>query len=425
MIEADLARESSMMSKRTSPRWASLAPWASWATPLVALLAYLAFWPVAIEPRAWQPPKNAGYTGAHQANERLAALRPLPLVGAQHGPEHILAHDGLIYTGLANGDVVRMSPEGQEVRDVVINTGGRPLGLAMDGLGRLLVADGMRGLLRVTGVGPQAQVDVILKAVQQPVPNDPVRYADAVEVAADGTVWVTDASRRFSPRELGSTFEAGVLDILEHSCTGRLIALHPDTLESRVAMSGLCFPNGLAFSGDGRALFVAETGTFRIVKLDLAKLSAVRSPMGDHVPPSLDDAFKQKAAVVLIDNLPGYPDNLTRAPSGRIWVGMTKPRSDVLDFGLTQPWTRQLIARLPRALWPVPPAYGHIMAFEESGRIVDDLQDPKGGYPETTSATEVNGRLFVQSLNATSLAWLPYRGPGVPVPAEDEDPGLR
>ena len=26
---------------------------------------------------------------------------------------------------------------------------------------------------------------------------------------------------------------------------------------------------------------------------------------------------------------------------------------------------------------------------------------------------------------ATSLAWLPYRGPGVPVPAEDDDPGLR
>ena len=133
----------------------------------------------------------------------------------------------------------------------------------------------------------------------------------------------------------------------------------------------------------------------------------------------------QAQAQVLLDNLPGYPDNLTRAPSGRIWVGMTKPRSDVLDFGLTQPWTRKLIVRLPRALWPVPQAYGHIFAFEDSGRIVDDLQDPKGGYPETTSATEVNGRLFVQSLNATSLAWLPYRGPGVPVPAEDDDPGLR
>jgi sugar lactone lactonase YvrE len=406
------------MSARQLPR---LWYWASWATPLTALVAYLAFWPVPVDPQAWTPPKNAGYTGAHQVNDRLAALRPLPLVGQQSGPEHILAHGGLLYIGLANGDVLRMSPEGQEVRDVVVNTGGRPLGLAMDAQGRLLVADAMRGLLRVTGAGPQAQVDVILKAVPQPVPNDPVRYADAVEVGPDGTVWLTDASRRFSARELNSTFEASVLDILEHRCSGRLIAQHPETLEARVVLDGLCFPNGLAFTGDGKGLFVAETGTFRIVKLDLAKLSLLRSPQGDHVVPTLDDALRQGAARVTLDNLPGYPDNLTRSPSGRIWVGLTKPRSGLLDYASTQPWMREVFMRLPRAWWPVPPAYGHIFAFEDSGRIVDDLQDPKGGYPETTSATELDGKLFVQSLHASTIAWLPYRGPGVPVPPNTGD----
>ena len=130
-------------------------------------------------------------------------------------------------------------------------------------------------------------------------------------------------------------------------------------------------------------------------------------------------ALRQGAATVPIDNLPGYPDNLTRAPSGRIWVGLTKPRSPVLDYAASRPWVRSFTLRLPRALWPVPKAYGHIIAFEDSGRIVDDMQDPKGGYPETTSATEIDGKLFVQSLHAPSLAWLPYRGPGVPVPADD------
>ena len=33
---------------------------ASWATPVIALAAYLAFWPVPIQPRAWQPPADAG-----------------------------------------------------------------------------------------------------------------------------------------------------------------------------------------------------------------------------------------------------------------------------------------------------------------------------------------------------------------------------
>lgn len=33
---------------------------ASWATPVIALVAYLAFWPVPIQPRPWAPPADAG-----------------------------------------------------------------------------------------------------------------------------------------------------------------------------------------------------------------------------------------------------------------------------------------------------------------------------------------------------------------------------
>jgi hypothetical protein len=69
-----------------------------------------------------------------------------------------------------------------------------------------------------------------------------------------------------------------------------------------------------------------------------------------------------------------------------------------------------MMLRLPRFLWPVPPAYGHIVAFDERGQILDDLQDPLGAYPETTAATEVGGKLFVQSLHAHSVGWMPYSG---------------
>jgi hypothetical protein len=62
--------------------------------------------------------------------------------------------------------------------------------------------------------------------------------------------------------------------------------------------------------------------------------------------------------------------------------------------------------RLPRALWPVPKTYGHVMAFTEDGKIVADLQDPSGVYPATTAITETKDRLYVQSLNAYALGWL-------------------
>ncbi len=381
---------------------------ASWVTPIMAVAAYLLFWPIPVTPVAWDAPTNAGYSGAHATNTRLMSLQHITLGAGQEGPEHILAQGGWLYTGLSNGDVVRLDSQGQR-QSVVVNTGGRPLALDIDAQGRLLVADAMKGLLRVTGQGPEARTETLLATVSHPVPNDPVRYADGVKVGPDGTLWLTDASRRFGAKEVGSTFEASVLDTLEHSCTGRLIAQDPVTLQARVALNGLCFPNGIAFTADGKQMLLSETGTYRILKVDLAKLSLVRTPSGHNGVPTLAQAMQQGAATVLLDNLPGYPDNLTRGEGGRIWVGLTKPRSPVVDFAASHPLLREITMRLPRALWPVPKAYGHLIAFDDSGKLLDDLQDPQGAYPDISGATEVDGKLFVQSLNARTLGWLTYQ----------------
>ena len=379
---------------------------ASWLTPLVAVVAYLLFWPTPVTPVAWDAPTNLGYSGAHAVNTRLTPLQQIPLGAGQEGPEHILAHGGWLYSGLSNGDVLRLDTRGER-QSVIVNTGGRPLGLDIDAQGRLLVADAMKGLLRVTGQGAEARTETLLAAVSHPVPKDPVRYADAVQVGPDGTLWLTDASRRFGAKDWGSTFEASVLDILEHSCTGRLIAQDPVTLQARVALDGLCFPNGIAFTADGKQMLLSETGTYRILKLDLAKLSLVRTASGHTGVPTLAQAMQQGAATVLLDNLPGYPDNLMRGEGGRIWVGLTKPRSPVIDAAARHPMLRSITLRLPRALWPVPKAYGHLIAFDGNGKVLADLQDPQGAYPETTAATEADGKLFVQSLNARTLGWMP------------------
>lgn len=386
---------------------------ASWATPLVAVLAYLAFWPVPVDPVAWKPEKSAGYVGPHVVNHKLAGMQQWPLGSGQDGPEFIAAHEGVVYTGLSNGDVLRINTNGQN-HEVVVNTGGRPLGLDVDAQGRLLVADAMRGLLRVSLSDPDPRIETLLTAVSHPVADDPVRYADAIEVGPGGVLWLSDATRRFSAKEHGGTFEASVLDVLEHSCTGRIIRQDPVTLAAHVALTGLCFPNGIAFSGNGETMYISETGAYRILAVDLAKLDAVRPSEGSTGVPSLADAMKQGAAGILVDNLPGFPDNLTRSPSGRIWVGLTKPRSAAIDAMAPYPFARSMTLRLPRFLWPVPKAYGHVIAFDETGKVIDDLQDPAGGYPETTAATEADGKLFIQSLHAHTIGWIPYTGPQVP-----------
>ncbi len=387
----------------------------SWLMPLVAMmalaamLAYLLMWPVPIEPVAWSAPVDLGHTGAHSENQRLAKLHTWALKGDQEGPEHITSYQGTLYTALSNGDIVSFKPDGSS--EVLANTGGRPLGMEPTPDGTLYIADAMKGLLSINLTGGTPHLRTLLDKIDHPLPDDRIRYADAVGIDVRGNVWLTDASRRFSAKDNGGTFEASVLDILEGSCTGRVIVMDPNTGRHRVALTGLCFPNGMAFTPDGRSMLLSETGRYRILKIDLANLSVARSAQGMTRVPSLQDALKQGAAKVLIDNLPGFPDNVTRGENGRFWTGLTKPRGKVVDFAADKPWLRELTLRLPRALWPVPKAYGHIFAFDENGQILDDLQDPSGAYPETTAATEVGGKLFVQSLNSRSVGWLPYSGP--------------
>ena len=107
----------------------------------------------------------------------------------------------------------------------------------------------------------------------------------------------------------------------------------------------------------------------------------------------------------MFDNLPGYPDNLMRGQDGRIWLGFSGPRSPDVDAMADKPFLRELTLRLPRALWPLPKKYGHVMAFGEDGKVVADLQDPSGAYPETTGLTETADRLYVQNLHLKVLGW--------------------
>lgn len=383
----------------------------SWATVVIALVAWLLFAPVPIQPMGWNAGHNKGYTDPHAANTKLAGLQTLPLGKGQEGPEHIIARGDHLFTALANGDVVRIAIDGGQ-SERLINTGGRPLGLDLSADGRtLFIADAYKGLLSFDLNGGQRAFRLLANDVDHPVVDDPIRYADAVALDGLGVIWLTDASRRFGAAEVGSTFEASVLDIFEHSCTGRLIAHDPRTVRTRVVLEGLCFPNGLLFSRDGKHLFLAETGTYRVLKVDLARLSVLRTEGGAAAVPTVRHALAQGAAKVLIDNLPGFPDNLTRGADGRIWVGLTKPRSPILDYAADKPWVRSALLRLPRQWWPVPKPYGHVIAFDEQGRILDDLQDPQGTVPETTSATEAKGRLFIQSLHADVIGSMPYTGP--------------
>ncbi|CAN7695028.1 SMP-30/gluconolactonase/LRE family protein [Acidovorax sp. LjRoot66] len=358
---------------------------------VLAGAAYLVWWPVPIAPVAWSAPAAPGYQGVHAPNQRLAGLRMIDLKG-EVGPEHIaLGKDGKLYTTVLSGNILRMNPDGTD-QQVFANTGGRVLGFDFDAAGNLVAADAVKGLL---SIAPNGTIRLL---TDQVAPGDPIRYADGVVVAQSGKMYLSDASTRFAPRDWGGTFEASVLDILEQASTGRVLEYNPATRATRVVARGISFANGVALSQDEKSLFVNETGKYRVWKIavDANDLDIGQLPAG-----------AQAQARVLLDNLPGYPDNLMRGQDGRIWLGFAKPRGAAIDNMAGKPWLRRLTLRLPRALWPIPKPYGHVVAFNDEGKVVADLQDPAGAYPETTAITETADRLYVQSLHAHGLGWLP------------------
>ncbi len=108
----------------------------------------------------------------------------------------------------------------------------------------------------------------------------------------------------------------------------------------------------------------------------------------------------------IIENLPSFPDNISTGNAGRFWVAFVSPRNALLDGLSDQPFLRKMIQRLPAFLRPKAVAFGHIIAIDGNGSVVEDLQDPAGTYPINTSVTETPEYLYIGNLVASAVGRL-------------------
>ncbi|WP_332634633.1 SMP-30/gluconolactonase/LRE family protein [Halalkalibacter flavus] len=356
------------------------------------LTLYSLLWPVPIHPPYWDAPQTEGYTGPHKVNSRLEGMEFIELDHFKQ-PEHIVYRDNWLYAAMEDGEIIRVRPDGSE-SEVVVNTGGRPLGFDFDSEGALIIADPLYGehggLLRVTNIGGGPEIELLTNSAD----GYPTHFADAVVVAKNGLIYFSDASFLVKAKEIGDVGKAGELDILANSSTGRVLEYNPTTQQTRVLMNDLSFANGIALSEDEQHLLINETGKYRVWKLDVTAENI--------------SAFEQDiSAQIVVDNLPGLPDNIMQGEDGRYWIGLIYPRNDFLDYSANKPWLRSIAMRLPAFMLPKGNGYSHLIAINESGDIVADLQDPNGSYTEITGATETDDKLFFHHLNNTNtIGWI-------------------
>lgn len=336
------------------------------------LLAWLLFWPVPIEPVAWQPPEAPPLTGPWAVNDALADVEWLGRdVGV--GPEDVAIDDaGNLYVGYEDGRIVRFAPGGSDPA-LLANTGGRPLGLDFDPDGNLIVADGHAGLLRVT---PAGDIEVLATAAD----GVPFRFTDDVDVARDGTIYFTDASSRFGPAGKGRD------DILEHGGHGRLLRHLPAQGRTEVLLDGLQFANGVALCPDETCVLVAETGSYRVLRYWL------RGERAGQVE-------------VFVDNLPGIPDGISSNGHDLYWVALYAPRNALLDAVAPWPFLRRIAFRLPQWLQPQPAPHAFVIGLSLDGAPVHNLQHRGAdSFHPVTSVEQHGDRLYLGSLIQPALA---------------------
>ncbi|XP_041969440.1 adipocyte plasma membrane-associated protein [Aricia agestis] len=243
-----------------------------------------------------QPEPTLPRTGALAPNEALNNPGKL-FEGKILGPEAFDVHNGEVYTGLATGEIVKLSPAGHVTFVTKLGrpcTGlqqehicGRPLGLQIDKkTNQLYVADAYHGVWKVDLKTDKKQ---LLVSPNVEINGKKPKLINDIALDSNGDLFWTDSSADFPLKDGSHTM------LLDPS--GRLFHYNAAKNVSTVVADKLGFPNGVVISPDRQFVLVAETTSYKITKIYIS-------------------GPKKGKSEVFVAGLPGTPDNMRALPDG-------------------------------------------------------------------------------------------------------------
>ncbi|XP_075982621.1 adipocyte plasma membrane-associated protein hemomucin [Anticarsia gemmatalis] len=306
------------------------------------------------------------------------------------GPEAFQLLNGELYTSLATGEIVKISPGGHVTFVTKVGqpcTGlskehicGRPLGFQIDDSGKTLyVADAYHGIWKVDLKSDKKQ---LLVSPRVEIEKRQPKLFNSIALAKNGDFYWTDSSSDFNLKD-------GAISILTDP-SGRVFHYNAAKNESKVLIDDLWFANSLVLSPNHDFLVVTETCRYRILKHYLA-------------------GPKKGNTEVLIDGLPGIPDNVRVLPDGSgILVGLYTVFDDeqpLLTRSMsTTPVVRKFLARLQRLI-EIPfeylnTLYPHIV-FEEIVYHIGHFKSVSGITPTLSGLLQAdwNGNIIASYYN--------------------------
>jgi ribose transport system permease protein len=203
-----------------------------------------------------------------------------------------------------------------------------------------------------------------------------LRLADDLDIAPDGRIFFSEATIRYE-------MHTWPVDALESRGNGRIVCYDPKTAVTRTVLRNLVFPNGVCLSADGQSVLFAESWACRISRYWFAGTRAGQVER-------------------LIEDLPGYPDNINRSSDGNYWVALLGMRSPALDVALRMPgFRRRMARRIAADEWLYPNLNtGCVIKIDGAGKVIESLWDFGGqNHPMITSMREHKGWLYLGGIS--------------------------
>ncbi len=325
----------------------------------------------AINPTVWQPPTKPAFDGELQLNEKLVDISKIDL-GEWNGPEEF-AFDafGNMYCGVhkgaksfTKGAILKISPEGKV--EEFIKTNAWVTGMQFDKQGNLLALMNGVGLI---SIDQNKNIEVLVK---KGTDDRPILMGSGLTIASDGKVYFANLSSQntSSSKYINKLF-------LELKPTGGVYCYDPETKITKTISSGNYFANGLELAMDESYLLLSETSKYRILKYWLK-------------------GNKAGTSEVFVDNLAGFPNNISRRDNGNFWVGFTTKRNDKLDDIHPKKGMKKFVYGLPSFVQPKAEKFGMILEISEAGLIVQALFDPSGNFVmEAGAVKEYQKTLYI------------------------------
>ena len=181
--------------------------------------------------------------------------------------------------------------------EVYAHIGGQPLGMAFDRQTTSMSASAAWGFIASRPTARWRRRPTRPTAACASVNDDSrLRLADDLDITDDGRIFFSEATVRYEMHEWP-------VDGLEARGNGRIICYDPATGTTRTVLRGLKFPNGICVARDGQSILFAET-------------------WGCCVKRYWFDGPRSGQVEMVMDNLPGFPDNINLASDGNYWLAM-------------------------------------------------------------------------------------------------------